>query len=86
MRKETFESYKNQFYFALLAFTSFVAISFSYMTSIFWTTVEGTKYSLLTYLIAAPVLFSVLILFAVIFVGKEQILQELSEFLTGSRD
>ena len=86
MRKETFENFKNQFYFVLLAFTAFVAIAFSYMTSIFWTTVQGTKYAILTYLIVSPVLFSVLILFAIFFVGKEQILQELSEFLTGSRN
>ena len=59
MRKDTFERIKNQLYFALIAFTAFIAISFSYMTSVFWTTVKGTGYAIWTYLIAAPVLFSV---------------------------
>ncbi len=86
MRNDTFEKIKNQLYFALIAFTAFIAISFSYMTSIFWTTVKGTGYAIWTYLIAAPILFSVILLFAIIFIGKEQILKELSEFLTGSRN
>ena len=86
MKKETFEKIKNQLYFALIAFTAFIAISFSYMTSVFWTTVKGTGYAIWTYLIAAPVLFSAILLFAIIFIGKEQILNELSEFLTGSRN
>ena len=86
MRKETFENYKNKIYLSLVSFTVFIAIAFSYMTSIFWTTVQGTNYALLTYLVAAPVLFSVILLAAVLFIGKNQILQELSEFLTGSRN
>ncbi|GEM_PF-2465177 len=86
MRKDAFEKIKDQLYFALIAFTAFIAVSFSYMTSIFWTTVKGTGYAIWTYLIAAPVLFSVILLFAIIFIGKEQITQELGEFLTGSRN
>ncbi len=86
MKKETFEKIKNQLYFALITFTAFIAISFAYMTSVFWTTVKGTGYAIWTYLIAAPVLFSAILLFAIIFIGKEQILNELSEFLTGSRN
>ena len=81
-----FEKVKDQLYIALIAFTLFIAIAFSYMTSIFWTTVQGTNYAFLTYLVAAPVLFSVILLAAVLFIGKNQILQELSEFLTGSRN
>ena len=86
MKKETFENYKNKIYLALISFTLFIAIAFSYMTSIFWSTVQGTNYAFLTYLIAAPILFSVILLGAVLFIGKEQITQELSEFLTGSRN
>ena len=86
MRKDTFERIKNQLYFALIAFTAFIAISFSYMTSVFWTSVKGTGYAIWTYLIAAPVLFSVILLFALIFLGKEQIINEMSDFLTGSRN
>ena len=86
MRKEIFENYKNKIYLALVSFTLFIAIAFSYMTSIFWSTVQGTNYAYLTYLIAAPVLFSVILLAAVLFIGKNQILQEISEFLTGSRN
>jgi len=86
MRKETFENYKNRIYLALISFTLFIAVAFSYMTSIFWSTVQGTNYAFLTYLIAAPVLFSVILLGAVLFIGKNQILQEISEFLTGSRN
>ncbi len=86
MRKETFENYKNRIYLALISFTLFIAVAFSYMTSIFWSTVQGTNYAFLTYLIAAPVLFSVILLAAVLFIGKNQILQEISEFLTGSRN
>tara|TARA_B100000953_G_scaffold286995_1_gene268903 strand:+ start:581 stop:841 length:261 start_codon:yes stop_codon:yes gene_type:complete len=86
MKRETFENYKNKIYLALVSFTLFIAVAFSYMTSIFWSTVQGTNYAFLTYLIAAPVLFSVILLGAVLFIGKEQITQELSEFLTGSRN
>ena len=86
MRKETFENYKNRIYLALISFTLFIAVAFSYMTSIFWSTVQGTNYAFLTYLIAAPVLFLVILLGAVLFIGKNQILQEISEFLTGSRN
>jgi|ETNmetMinimDraft_4_1059912.scaffolds.fasta_scaffold11486_5 membrane-bound acyltransferase YfiQ involved in biofilm formation len=86
MRKEIFENYKNKIYLALVSFTLFIAVAFSYMTSIFWSTVQGTNYAYLTYLIAAPVLFSVILLAAVLFIGKNQILQEISEFLTGSRN
>ena len=86
MEKETFENYKNKIYLALISFTLFIAIAFSYMTSIFWSTVQGTNYAFLTYLIAAPVLFSVILLGAVLFIGKKQVTQELAEFLTGSRN
>lgn len=86
MRKETFENYKNKIYLVLISFTLFIAIAFSYMTSIFWSIVQGTNYAFLTYLIAAPVLLSVILLSVVLFIGKNQILQEISGFLTGSRN
>ena len=86
MKRETFENYKNKIYLALVSFTLFIAVTFSYMTSIFWSIVQGTNYAFLTYLIAAPVLFSVILLGAVLFIGKKQVTQELAEFLTGSRN
>ena len=81
-----FEKVKDQLYIALISFTLFVAVAFTYMTYIFWSNVQETKYEIWTYLIASPILFSIILFFALIFIGKKQVIQELSEFLTGSRN
>ena len=56
------------------------------MTIIFHNFSEGTTYELLTFLIAAPVLLSIILFMAIFVFGKEQVIKELEEFFTGSKN
>tara|TARA_B100000902_G_C26946762_1_gene733786 strand:+ start:127 stop:291 length:165 start_codon:yes stop_codon:yes gene_type:complete len=47
---------------------------------------EGTNYELITFLIAAPVLLSIILFMAIFVFGKEQVIKELEEFFTGSKN
>ena len=63
-----------------------ILILFSYMTRVFHNVSKGTSYELLTFLIAAPVLLSIILFMAIFIVGREQVIKELEEVLTGSKN
>ena len=86
MRKEVFLKNKNKFYNILILSNFSILILFSYMTMIFHNFSEGTTYELLTFLIAAPVLLSIILFMAIFVFGKEQVIKELEEFFTGSKN
>jgi asparagine N-glycosylation enzyme membrane subunit Stt3 len=56
------------------------------MTSVFHNVSKGTSYELLTFLIAAPVLLSIILFIAIFVFGREQVIKELEELLTGSKN
>jgi len=86
MRKEVFLENKNKFYNILILSNFTILILFSYMTTIFHNFSEGTNYELLTFLIAAPVLLSIILFIAIFVFGKEHVIKELEEFFTGSKN
>tara|TARA_B100000029_G_C17108786_1_gene790735 strand:- start:191 stop:451 length:261 start_codon:yes stop_codon:yes gene_type:complete len=86
MRKEVFQQNKNKFYNILILSNFTILILFSYMTSVFHNVAKGTSYELLTFLIAAPVLLAIILFIAIFVVGKEQVIKELEELLTGSKN
>ena len=56
------------------------------MTLVFHNVSKETSYELLTFLIAAPVLLSIILFMAIFIVWKEQVIKELEEVLTGSKN
>ena len=86
MRKEVFQKNKNKFYNILILSNFAILILFSYMTSVLHNVSKGTSYELLTFLIAAPVLLSIILFIAIFVFGKEQVIKELEELLTGSKN
>jgi len=83
MNKELISKYGGQIYYLMLLVSIGVAILFTYMTFIFRELVGGTKYVAWTYLIASPILFSMILVLALVFVGKNQTVKELAEFIGG---
>jgi len=86
MRKEVFQKNKNKFYNILILSNFAILILFSYMTSVFHNVSKGTSYELLTFLIASPVLLSIILFIAIFVFGREQVIKELEELLTGSKN
>ena len=86
MRKEVFQKNKNKFYTILMLSNFIILILFSYMTRVFHNVSKGTSYELLTFLIAAPVLLSIILFIAIFVFGREQVIKELEELLTGSKN
>ncbi len=64
----------------LMAGVSVLSI-FSYMTYIFYQSVQGTAYVSWTYLIASPTLFALILILTLLFVGEKQTADEIAEFL-----
>jgi|TARA_Y100000034_G_C6854271_1_gene387946 lysylphosphatidylglycerol synthetase-like protein (DUF2156 family) len=81
---EIVTKYKTQIYYALIVISLTVLAAFSYMTYVFWQTVQGTQYIAWTYLIASPTLFAIILFLALLFVGKEQTTKEITSFVSGN--
>ena len=59
-----------------------VLSAFSYMTYIFYQSVQGTAYLSWTYLVASPTLFALILILTLLFVGEEQTANEIADFLS----